>query len=134
MKVVTAAVIRRGYEILICDRPAGKPPAGWEFPGGKVEPGETPAAALRRELREELGVTALVLDPIFEETVPEKDLRLIFMRALPVLPHPDPVPQEEQHFRWVKIRDLPHCELLPADRNFASFLASAGNFTADPAL
>ena len=56
---VAAAVIRRAGKVLLASRPAGKPPAGWEFPGGKIEPGETPAGALRRELEEELGVRVL---------------------------------------------------------------------------
>ena len=126
MKVVAAAVIRRQGEVLICDRPAEKPPAGWEFPGGKVEAGETPAAALRRELVEELGVSVLVLDPIWEAAVPEKDLRLIFLRTMPAPDSPEPVPREGQQCRWVKVSDLPSCGLLPADRAFAAFLAGAG--------
>ena len=52
---VAAAVIREAGKVLLASRPAGKPPAGWEFPGGKIEPGETPAEALCRELEEELG-------------------------------------------------------------------------------
>ena len=54
---VVAAVISRGNLYLLCQRPAGKPHAGlWEFPGGKVRDGETYAAALERELSEELGL------------------------------------------------------------------------------
>ena len=56
---VVAAVIRRGNDILLASRPADKPPCGWEFPGGKVEPGETADAALIREIDEELGVRVI---------------------------------------------------------------------------
>ncbi|MBV8845876.1 MAG: (deoxy)nucleoside triphosphate pyrophosphohydrolase [Bryobacterales bacterium] len=56
---VVAAVIVRDGKILICRRkPGGRHPLKWEFPGGKVEPGEDPAAALKRELREELAIDA----------------------------------------------------------------------------
>ncbi len=55
--VVAAALVDKRGRILLAQRPAGKPMAGlWEFPGGKLEPGETPEAALVRELREELGI------------------------------------------------------------------------------
>ncbi len=61
LPVVAAAIIRKDGRILMQQRPEGKHHAGlWEFPGGKVEPGETPQAALIREIEEEL---ALVLDP-----------------------------------------------------------------------
>jgi 8-oxo-dGTP diphosphatase len=55
--VAAAALVDVDGRVLICRRPAGKQLAGlWEFPGGKVEPGETPEACLIRELREELGI------------------------------------------------------------------------------
>jgi 8-oxo-dGTP diphosphatase len=59
MKLVVAALIRQEDELLICQRAANKPmPLKWEFPGGKVEPGEELRAALARELEEELGIRA----------------------------------------------------------------------------
>jgi 8-oxo-dGTP diphosphatase len=61
MKLVVAALIQRGDELLICQRAANKPmPLKWEFPGGKVEPGEQFRAALARELEEELGIRATI--------------------------------------------------------------------------
>ncbi len=61
MQAVTGAIITRGGRFLVCRRRADQAhPLKWEFAGGKVEPGEAPAAALRRELREELGVEAEV--------------------------------------------------------------------------
>jgi mutator protein MutT len=59
MTTVVAAVIEREARVLVCRRRQDQPhPGKWEFPGGKVEPGETPPAALRRELVEELGIAA----------------------------------------------------------------------------
>ena len=56
--VVACALVDADKRVLIAQRPAGKPMAGlWEFPGGKVEPGERPEATLIRELHEELGIT-----------------------------------------------------------------------------
>ncbi|KAK3279810.1 hypothetical protein CYMTET_12330 [Cymbomonas tetramitiformis] len=55
--VVAAALLNQDGEVLLAQRPQGKPMSGlWEFPGGKVDPGESPEAALKRELREELDV------------------------------------------------------------------------------
>ena len=63
--LVVAAALCQGGKVLISQRPAGKRDSGlWEFPGGKVEPGETPLEALSRELKEELGVVIGDADPI----------------------------------------------------------------------
>ena len=61
MKQVVAAIITRGDDILICQRTHGQSHAlKWEFPGGKIEPGEEPEEALHRELEEELGIRAVI--------------------------------------------------------------------------
>ena len=68
--VVAAALYNPDGEILLAQRPEGKQLAGlWEFPGGKVEPGESPEAALCRELNEELGITVneTDLEPILQQ-------------------------------------------------------------------
>src|ERR1700675_3548699 len=82
---VVAAVIERDGRILIGQRkPRGRHPGKWEFPGGKVEPGEEPRAALARELREELGIEARIGQEIerydfsYGQGTP---LRLIFFRV-----------------------------------------------------
>lgn len=80
---VAAAVIRRDGRVLLSTRPEDKPPAGREFPGGKIEPGETLKQAAERELREELGVGVVALDELFRithETEPRRD-------PSPVHPH-----------------------------------------------
>jgi 8-oxo-dGTP diphosphatase len=65
MTTVVAAVVSRNQEVLVCQRRAnGAHPLKWEFPGGKVEAGESLAAALQRELMEELGITALDAEEI----------------------------------------------------------------------
>ena len=120
---VAAAVIRRNGRILICSRPSGKPPAGWEFPGGKIEPGETAAEALRRELREELALEAVILDPIFEITHQTQDatIRLSFLRCL-IAAEAVPVSCEGQQWRFVRPEELRNCGLLAADLPLADFL------------
>ena len=119
---VVAAVIRRGGKVLLASRPADKPPAGWEFPGGKVEPGETLADAVVRELDEELGVSVRPGEEL--ETLQNGRIRLHFIAA--ALPeNAIPVPKERQQCFWVQLAAEPPERLLPADRDFWMRLAAA---------
>lgn len=112
---VVAAVIRRNGRVLLASRPVDKPPAGWEFPGGKVEPGETLDAALVRELEEELGVPAIPEGEL--ETLQNGRIRLHFIAA--AMPDAmEPTPREKQLFRWAELTPEPPDGLLPADHEF----------------
>jgi 8-oxo-dGTP diphosphatase len=83
MTTVVAGVIERDGKILICRRRADQPhPLKWEFPGGKIEAGESPESALVRELREELGIEATIGPEVmrYEFAYPEKQpILLIFL-------------------------------------------------------
>jgi len=83
-EVAVGVLIRADGAVLLADRPAGKPYAGyWEFPGGKIEPGESVADALARELREELGIAIAASLPwvTFEFDYPHAYVRLHFERV-----------------------------------------------------
>jgi 8-oxo-dGTP diphosphatase len=112
---VVAAVIERAGRILIARRHGGSHLGGlWEFPGGKRQPGETPEAALVREIREELDAAVTVgelLDDV-EWTYPEKTVRLLFFRC--VLDD-EPRAAEGQEIAWVAPADLDRYEFPPAD-------------------
>lgn len=119
---VVAAVIRRGGKVLLASRPADKPPAGWEFPGGKVEAGESLGAAAARELYEELGVRVIPGDEL--ETLRTGRINLHFISAR--MPETEtPTPREKQRVFWVEVTPEVPEQLLPADREFWKRLASA---------
>ena len=100
---IVAAVIRRGGKLLLTSRPENKPPYGLEFPGGKVEPGESLAQALRRELEEELGIAdAVVLDPIYRTRTDKLDIW--FMRTV-ISPEQTVVCREGQRYFWIDQND-----------------------------
>jgi len=83
-EVAVGVVVRTDGAVLLADRPAGKPyPGYWEFPGGKIEPGESIAAALVRELHEELGISVATSTPwvTFEFDYPHAYVRLHFERV-----------------------------------------------------
>ena len=85
MTEVVAALLRQDGKFLICQRPAHKARGLlWEFPGGKVEPGETMAQALARECREELGVTVAVEEPVAQvvHEYPDLTIRLTLLAAV----------------------------------------------------
>lgn len=114
---VSVAIIRRADgRVLLAQRPAGKPWEGyWEFPGGKIENGETPEKALARELHEELGVELKQTYPWLtqEYAYPEKRVRLHFYRV-PVW-HGEPHGREGQRTSWEDPASVSVAPLLPAN-------------------
>jgi 8-oxo-dGTP diphosphatase len=116
--VAAVALIDPDDRILLAQRPAGKTMAGlWEFPGGKVEPGETPERALVRELREELGIDTResCLAPIAFASHAYDKFHLLM--PLYVCRRWRGLPQslEGQALRWVRIRELRDYPMPPAD-------------------
>ena len=121
---VVGAVIRDGDRVLLAQRPEGKAQAGlWEFPGGKIEPGETPGEALARECREELAIE--IENPSVLRSVvhryPEKTVRLLLVECS-VRPGSVPVPQEGQSVAWVRPSDLDRLPVCPADKELLPFV------------
>ena len=121
---VVGAVIRDGDRVLLARRPEGKAQAGlWEFPGGKIEPGETPEEALARECREELALE--IENPSVLRSVlhryPEKTIRLILVECS-VRPGSVPVPQEGQSVAWVGPSALARLPVCPADKELLPFV------------
>jgi len=116
--VSAVALIDRDGRILLAQRPEGKSMAGlWEFPGGKVEVGETPETALIRELEEELGINtwSSCLAPLSFASHSYDDFHLLMplfaCRKWEGTPHP----KEGQTLKWVHARDLRNYPMPPAD-------------------
>jgi len=114
---VAAAIVRQADgRVLLAERPSGKPWAGyWEFPGGKIEAGEAPLAALARELHEELGIELDAATPwiTFVHDYPEKSVRLHFFRVSRW--HGTPYGREGQRLAWEKPEAPTVSPLLPAN-------------------
>jgi 8-oxo-dGTP diphosphatase len=111
--VVAAALIDPDGRVLIAQRPEGKTLAGlWEFPGGKLEPGERPEAALIRELHEELGITVqeACLAPLTFASHAYDDFHLLMPLYICRRWEGLAVSREGQNLKWVrpnKLRDYP---------------------------
>lgn len=123
MLEVVAALIRDGERFLICQRPEGKNCAlGWEFPGGKLEAGETGAQALARECREELDIDIEVLGALadVQHVYPSISIHLTLMEARIA----SGVPRALEHadIRWITAAQLGDFELCPADRRLVDRL------------
>jgi 8-oxo-dGTP diphosphatase len=130
IKQVVAALMVRGEEILCCQRTEYQAlPLKWEFPGGKIEPGEDPPQALQRELDEELGIRAQIGSKVAQ-------LQHHYQNGNAVELHFFVVEQFEgelqnrifREIRWVNRRELPTLDFLDADRTLVQEIADGKLF------
>jgi 8-oxo-dGTP diphosphatase len=124
--VVAAVLVNRVGEVLIAQRPPGKWQEGrWEFPGGKLEPGESEEQAVRRELTEELGIRVEVTERLtgcrhdYGDRCVEMGLWLVLRYA------GEPQGLDGQALKWVSLARLPKEDLLEADLPLIPALTAA---------
>lgn len=122
---VLAAVLRRGDRVLLCQRPPYKRHGGlWEFPGGKLEPGESLHDAARRELEEELALRATsVGSTLFTCSDPGSAFVIEFVEVTAV---GIPLPIEHAELQWCTFADARELPLAPADRAFVEHQLATG--------
>jgi len=117
--IVTAAVIMRENKLLLAQRlPTGDWGGRWEFPGGKVEFGETPRNGLERELLEELGISseATSILEVVSEITSEKQLILLYFVCQII--HGEPQPLQCQQVNWFELQAVDLLLKPPADEVF----------------
>lgn len=125
LHVVAAALVDADGRVLVQRRPEGKAMAGlWEFPGGKIEPGETPEAALVRELEEELGIVVPepCLAPAAFASAPLGDRHLILLLFVARKWQGIPRALDATEIKWVRPVDLHGLDMPPADRPLIGLL------------
>jgi len=116
--VVAVALVDADRRVLIAQRPEGKSMAGlWEFPGGKVEPGESPEAALIRELQEELGIETkeACLAPVSFASHSYESFHLLMPLYACRKWQGEPQAREHVALRWVRPQNLRDYPMPPAD-------------------
>ena len=126
--VVACALVDSDGRVLVAARPSGKSMAGlWEFPGGKVEAGETPEAALIRELKEELSidVTAACLAPLSFASHAYDEFHLLMPLYVCRKWDGQIAPREGQETQWLRPRDLFDLPMPPADKPLIAALRDA---------
>ncbi|HAF70079.1 TPA: 8-oxo-dGTP diphosphatase MutT [Candidatus Acetothermia bacterium] len=127
MRTVVAAFLVQGGRVLLSRRRPGDVRGGlWEFPGGKVEPGEPPEEALARELSEELGIRVEVGEELSIAThaYPDCKIRLHLFRCRILSGEPQPLGCAE--VRWADLAELKGLPLAPADEKLLGRLREAG--------
>ena len=126
MKRVVAGLITNEGKLLVCQRTRHQTmPLKWEFPGGKIEEGEQPRDALRRELEEELGILATIGDEVARIQHEYPNRSMVELRFYVVREFQGEI--ENRIFRdikWVKLSDLPQYDFLEADLTLVRDLAS----------
>jgi 8-oxo-dGTP diphosphatase len=126
VRQVSAALILRGDEVLICQRRPDQPLGSkWEFPGGKMEPGETAEEALRRELQEELGIDATIGTRVAHIRHNYRSGGAVDLQFFLVREYSGEVTNLIfQDVRWCPLRNLPEYDFVTADRNLVRDLAA----------
>jgi 8-oxo-dGTP diphosphatase len=125
LTVVAVALVDPDGRVLLAQRPEGKSMAGlWEFPGGKIAPGETPEAALIRELHEELGidVAEACLAPFTFASHRYERFHLLMPLYVCRRWKGTPVPREGQQLAWVRPARLGEYPMPPADKPLIAML------------
>ncbi len=125
MIVVAAGIVSQNGKIMLCQRrPGDRLALKWEFPGGKLEPSESPQRALERELREELAIetrTGRIFD-VHHDTASGRDILVLFFRSELISGEPQTIECNAVH--WVEPARLTEYDLAPADMEVAKLLAS----------
>jgi 8-oxo-dGTP diphosphatase len=126
LRFVAAALIVRGGEVLIGQRRADQPMASqWEFPGGKIEAGESPEQALARELEEELGIQAVIGPRITHIRHNYRHGGAVDLQFFAVHEFSGEIVNRIYHeIRWTRLEDLPGYDFLAADRGLIRDLAA----------
>lgn len=127
MTEVVAALIWKGNQFMICQRPAHKARGLlWEFVGGKVEPGETKEQALVRECREELAVTVQVGEVFMEVTHEYPDLTVHLTLFHASIQEGTPQLLEHNDIRWITVEEIDQYPFCPADEVILEKLKKEG--------
>lgn len=118
---VIACVLERGDKLLVGLRPDNKRHGGlWEFPGGKLEPGETDLEAAARELEEELNIGVYAVDSVLAELHDDGSPYWITFRRVRATGEPEAV--EHTALRWATLQELTEMPLAPSDATFVRML------------
>ena len=125
--VVAAVITDDEGKILLARRPDDAHMGGlWEFPGGKIEHGETHAEALIRELDEELGISTVIGEPLTFAIHTESDLEILLLFFWAEIADGVPSPREGQEIRWVLPGELRGLPMPPADDQVVELLVDSG--------
>ena len=123
---VVAAIIKKGNKIFATQRGYGDCKDGWEFPGGKIEPGETPEQALVREITEELGITVAIDRHVVDVSYDYPEFHLEMGCYLCSIAEGVPCLLEHKAAKWLEASEIDSVDWLPADVRVVDVLEEQG--------